>query len=172
MTPKTAISSIGLGPNPGLGEVPDVEEVALFFTEVAGNYCIGLYDPGAGGNIISKGLANQWGLRIRPVNVGTTAASYDGQKNRILGSVNGVAVHVIDERGSRVKTRATFQVVEQIDAEYDCIFGRPWLRTANAASYYNDDDRTVLRFQDTRSGEVISIHPFNDPYVDRNGLNC
>jgi hypothetical protein len=60
--------------------------------------------------------------------------------------VGGVAVHIVDEQGNRVETKATFQIVEQMDAEYDCIFGRPWLRTANVASYYDEEGRTVLRF--------------------------
>ena len=54
MTPKTAIASTDLDTASGLGEVSDVEEVPLFFTEVASNCCVGLYDPGAGGNIISE----------------------------------------------------------------------------------------------------------------------
>ena len=93
---------------------------------------------------MSEQLADQWGLRIRTANKNANAASFSGQKNRILGSVNDVAVHVADEQGNRIETSATFQVVEQMDAEYDCIFGRPWLRTANAASYYDEGGRTVL----------------------------
>jgi hypothetical protein len=171
LTPKTAVSSTGFDSAHDQEKVPTVEEVPLFFAEVAGNCCVGLYDPGAGGNIMSEKLADQWGLRVRPTNEGATAASFSGQKNRILGSVNEVAVHIIDEQGNRVETRATFQVVEQMDAEYDCIFGRPWLRTANAASYYDDEGRTVLRFQDPRSREMISIHPLNEPGVNRDDLN-
>ena len=54
MTPRTAISSVDLDLVSGIREVAEVKEVPLFFIEVAGNYYIGLYNPGTRGNIISK----------------------------------------------------------------------------------------------------------------------